>query len=84
MNTKVVLAKAMTNVFWGTGFPPEQTKHTLSDYWPGCNNMGKILVRLREDLHSSFDQDAEEIPLSQQIKRKVSSLLQGSNKSLKL
>ena len=83
MNTKVVLAEAMSNIFWGTGLPPEQTKHTLSDYWPGLNNMGKILVRLREDLSSSSDQDAEEIPLSQN-QRKASSLLQGSNKSLKL
>ncbi len=75
MNTKVVLAEATSN---------EQTKCTLSDYWLGHNNMGKILVRLREDLYSSSEPEAEEIVLPQQTKRKASSLLQGGNKSLKL
>ncbi len=46
----MVLAEAMSNVFWGLGLNPEKTLTTLSDYWPGHNHMGKLLVCLREEL----------------------------------
>ena len=32
LSSKVVLAEVTSNLFWGTGLPPELTRHTLSDY----------------------------------------------------
>ncbi len=78
MTAKVVLVEATTNSFWGFDLPPDQTRHTLSDYWPGKNNMGKILVQLREDLQTDDHTDNH---LNE--KRKASSPLVNTNKSLK-
>ncbi len=50
LSSKIILAEATSNLFWGTGLPPELTRYTLSDYWPGKNHMGKVLVHLHEDL----------------------------------
>ncbi len=45
-----VLAEATTNTFWGTGLIPDHTRYTLSDYWPGQNHMGKILVQICQEM----------------------------------
>ena len=50
LDSNVVLAEATSNMFWGLGLNLEKTLTTLSDYWPGCNHMGKLLVCLREEL----------------------------------
>ena len=80
LNSKVVLAEATTNPFWGSGLLPKLTKHTLSDYWPGKNNMGKILVQLREDIsnESMSKQSAHS------DKWKASSPLNNTTKFLKI
>ena len=52
--SKVILAEATTNAFWGSGLPPDLTVTTFSDYWPGKNNLGKILVCVREDIVSDM------------------------------
>ncbi len=45
-----VLAEATTNTFWGTGLIPDHTRYTLFNYWPGQNNMGKILVQIHQEM----------------------------------
>ncbi len=52
IESKLIVAEAMIDHFWGSGFPLDMTRTTLSDYWPGKNNLGKILVRIREELRS--------------------------------
>ena len=44
LDSKVIVAEATSDKFWGSGINPEMTRMTLSDYWPGKNNLGKILV----------------------------------------
>ncbi len=46
LDSKVVLAEATSDKFWGSGLNPKMTRTTLSDYWPGKNNLGKVLVRI--------------------------------------
>ncbi len=46
LDSKVVLAEATSDKFWGSGLNPEITRTTLSDYSPGKNNLGKVLVRI--------------------------------------
>ncbi len=40
------LVEGTMNTKWGSGLGPDQTKECLPDYWPGENQMGKILINL--------------------------------------
>ncbi len=82
LSSKVVLVEATSNLFWGTGLPPKLTRHTLSDYWPGENHMGKVLVHLHEDLSKTGEGTSEKDVDTQ--KHKASSLLLSAHKSAKL
>ncbi len=46
LHARDTLARMTTNTFWGTGLIPDHTRYTLSNYWPGQNHMGKILVQI--------------------------------------
>ncbi len=72
LDSNVVLVKATSNVFWGSGLNPERTLTTLSDYWPGKNHMGKLLVCL----HDKFMQIEDDSDQMDGCKRKASSPLQ--------
>ncbi len=64
---KGVLAEATSNTFWGTGLIPDHIRHTLSDYWPGQNQMGKILVQIHQEITVSepvFEKHKATSPLS--------------------
>ncbi len=76
LDSNVVLVEATSNVFWGSGLNPERTMAMLSDYWPGCNHMGKLLVCLREEFMDcdTLVEDSEEDSMSVR-KCKASSLL---------
>ena len=52
--SKVILVEAIINAFWGSCLPLDLTVTTLSDYWPGKNNLGKILVHVKEDIVSDM------------------------------
>ncbi len=82
LSSKVVLAEATSNLFWGTGLPPELTRHTLSDYWPGENHMGKVLAHLCEDLIKTGEGISEKDVDTQ--KHKASSPLLSTHKSAKI
>ncbi len=80
MCSKVVLAEAMSNIFWGLGLPPDMTVNTLSDYWPSKNNLGKILVCIREDFVSEQHGSS---PIGPSEKHKATSPLESHSKSVK-
>ncbi len=40
LKSKLILAEATGDPFWGTGLNVNQTWECLSDYWPGKNVMG--------------------------------------------
>ena len=50
LSTDAPIVEATSNVFWGSGLPPDLTRSTLCDFWPGQNNLGSILMDLRESL----------------------------------
>ncbi len=78
LDTNVVLVEATSNVFWGSGLNPEKTMSTLSDYWPGQNYMGKLLVCLHDELmQESFHSSVEEAVAMSDKKRKATSPLVG-------
>ncbi len=43
----MILVEVTGDPFWGTGLNVAQTKECLSDYWPGKNIMGQILMDLQ-------------------------------------
>ncbi len=81
LSSKVVLAEATTNVFWGSGLLLEMTIDMLSDYWPGKNNIGKILVLIREDFVSELQGASTQTGTSEKLK--ATSPLEGQSKSVK-
>ncbi len=84
MNSKVVIAEATSDKIWGSGLNPEMTRTTLSDYWPGKNNLGKILVRICKDfVNGDMTAKQEDIPGTPGNKRKATSPLEGQSKTLK-
>lgn len=40
-----IFAKAICDVFWGTGEDPKATEQTDSNKWPGSNKLGLILKK---------------------------------------
>ncbi len=46
LTSKLVITEATGNNFWGMGLNVSQTLECLSDYWPGENVMGGILMEL--------------------------------------
>jgi ribA/ribD-fused uncharacterized protein len=50
-STKFVEASPYDKV-WGCGLDEEQAKNTPEERWPGKNQLGEILTRLREDLRN--------------------------------
>ncbi len=58
----------------------EETANTLSDYWPGKNNLGKILVLIHEDFISEQHSSS---PIGLSEKHKATSPLESHSKSVK-
>ena len=84
LDSKVVLAEATSDKFWGTGLNPEMTRTTLSDYWPGKNNLGKVLVRIWEDfINDEMTAMENVIPSTPGSKRKAESPLASQHKLVK-
>ena len=46
VNSRLTIAEATSDKFWGTGMTLEQTNQCLPEFWPGQNNMGKILMEV--------------------------------------
>ncbi len=53
MTSKLILAEATRDKFWGSGLNVAQTKECLTEYWPGQNVMGTILMELRAEFQST-------------------------------
>ena len=45
-----LLAHAVPDKFWGTGLTPISTDRTDPKYWPGANQMGILLMKVRDTL----------------------------------
>jgi ribA/ribD-fused uncharacterized protein len=78
MDTKEYIGEATPHRFWGTGLNPELTVKTKPQYWPGQNNLGIIMMEVREELLSftsqstqSRDSTEELIPLLQPASNKL-------------
>ena len=54
LDTALTITEATGDPFWGTGLNLQQMKECLSDYWPGENHMGKILMVLRDDIQKQI------------------------------
>ena len=84
LDSKVIVAEATSDKFWGSGMNPEMTRTTLSDYWPGKNNLGKILMQIHEDfLDDALQSRKDDIPGTPGNKRKAISPLEGHSKTFK-
>ena len=58
LTSKITIAEVTANKFWGTGLTMEQTTQCLLEYWPGQNQMGKILVDLRQKFQQELERDS--------------------------
>ncbi len=65
------IVEATSNSFWGSGLNVQQTKECLIDYWPGQNNMGKILMTIYDKLQAELPELSKRkavSPLSNELK----------------
>ena len=46
------LVEGTSNLKWGSGLDVQRTKECHPDYWPGENNMGKILSKIWKDFEA--------------------------------
>ena len=74
LNSKPLIAEATGDREWGSGLHLEATKECLSQFWPGKNKMGEILM----ELHAMFRE--EQTLVDRAKKRKAESPLGGSEK----
>ncbi len=56
MEMKRHIVEATSNIYWGSGLPPDLIKSMLSDYWPGENQFGKVLMKLRDCYKESVEE----------------------------
>ncbi len=70
LESRITLAEAMKDPFWGTGLTVQQTHECLPDFWPGQNTMGYILMDVRSELQAAEDkkQKASSLLESDQVK----------------
>ena len=77
MHTKLTIAEATRDLYWGTGLSINQTKECLADFWPGENVMGNIgllmeLCQEVQDMTISEEEDWKhkaESPLSNDLSK---------------
>ncbi len=55
LNSKITIAEATGNPFWGTGLGVQQTLDCLPDFWPGANHMGWILTEIHLEIQKGLD-----------------------------
>ena len=53
LESKVTIAEATGDLYWGMGLSVAQMQECLPEYWPGQNKMGHILI----GLHSMFQKE---------------------------
>lgn len=54
-----ILAEATSHRFWATGLDMRKTEMTKSDWWPGKNMLGKLLMTLRNKIKMENEQLTE-------------------------
>ena len=59
-----MLCEGLPDPYWGSGLNIENTITTKPEFWPGQNNLGKILMDLRSRLRN--DVEAEEMIVAEQ------------------
>ncbi len=50
LGSHLTLAEAIRDPYWGTGLNVTQTLECLSDYWPGQNIMGSVLMEVCDEI----------------------------------
>ncbi len=74
LNSHPLIAEATGDKFWGSGLHIDAMKECISEFWPGSNEMGNILMQLQAIFR-------EEGQYSDRVKKqKVESLLAGTSK----
>ncbi len=53
LNSRLTIVEATGDPFWGSGLNIQQTLDCLPEFWPGENNLGKILMQLCLDLQDT-------------------------------
>ncbi len=78
LGSSLMIVEATGDKFWGSGLALDQTRQYLPEYWPGENQMGKILM----DLHQRYadERDSLDKMLGAEGKHKATSPLSGSVK----
>ena len=56
---KCLIDSSVTDNYWGSGLSYNLTITTLSELWPGKNNLVKLLAELRKELQSHLATDRE-------------------------
>ncbi len=56
--SKITIAEAMADHFWGTGLTMEQTVQCLPEFWLSHNHMGRILMDLRQRFQQELKRDS--------------------------
>ncbi len=54
LHSKITIAEATGNLFWGTGLGVQQSLDCLPDFWPGENHIGWILMELRAEFQAEL------------------------------
>ena len=60
------------DVFWSCGLDKEAAAKTDPDYYPGKNILGKILMKIRDELREEIDRDSGFKVVGKPTKRKNS------------
>lgn len=47
-----ILSEGLTDMYWGSGLTHMITQTTKPHFWPGCNMLGKLLMKLRQELRN--------------------------------
>ena len=53
LDSRLTIVEATGDPFWGSGLNIQQTLDCLPEFWPGENNLGKILMQLHLDLQDT-------------------------------
>ncbi len=59
LSSKISIAEATGDPFWGTDLGLQQTLNCLLDFWLGANHMGQILTEICSEIQNDHDHSDE-------------------------
>ncbi len=57
LQSKITIAEATGDLFWGMGLGVQQSLDCLLDFWLGANHMGQILMEIWADCQAELQSD---------------------------